>query len=218
MVATLLSLGAVTGVTLGFSALHDVLHAYETHIIVFSGLMLCLSFAALKLSEHMDCSAHAGCDHEPCAPKKRSHHILFWAAFVMFWFNLAFYLVDHDVPLVPSHVAARIQIFHDIHTPHDADAHPTAATGAARDVGPDHGHTHSPRAAAATPANSLTPEAPTAAPVASGFVSAPAPAGSATAADGPASSGMAPSDMAPSGPPAPAATPSSMPRSEGQGQ
>lgn len=98
MAATLLSLGAVTGGALGLGALHAYLHAYENVIIVFSGLMLCLSFAALKLSERMDCSAQGDCCHEPCAPKKHGHRILFWVAFALFWVNFAVYLFGHNAP------------------------------------------------------------------------------------------------------------------------
>ncbi len=127
MVATLLSLGTVAGSTLGFGALHDQMHAYETTIIVFSGVMLALSFVSLLVSKRLNCHTDGHCHHEPCAPKKQTSHTLFLVALVLFLVNLGVYLFAHDK--AADAVA---------HAPHSPAHHSHAISGA-----PAHqGHAH----------------------------------------------------------------------------
>jgi len=98
LLASILSIGAVTGSAFGVASLHDKMHAYELHILIFSGAMLVFSGVSLLIARRIDCVKDGGCSHQPCAPKKNLSFKIFLVACFIFILNLAFYAshMDHD--------------------------------------------------------------------------------------------------------------------------
>lgn len=96
LLASIISLGASAGGTIGVSALHEVLHAWELEIIIFSGAMLCLSAASLIIAHKIDCRTEGHCHHEPCKPKKNLSLNLFLLATVIFAINVSVYVMHAE--------------------------------------------------------------------------------------------------------------------------
>jgi hypothetical protein len=97
LVASIVSLGASAGGTIGVSALHDALHVWELEIIIFSGAMLALSAVSIYIARQIDCHTEGHCHHEPCKPKKNLSLNLFLLATVIFAINVSVYVL-HEEP------------------------------------------------------------------------------------------------------------------------
>ena len=87
-------LGLMATMPAGLVFLHEALHAYETLIIVTSGIIILMGWALHYIAYRIDCR-NTGCVHEPCAPKKkRSGKVLMFAS-GLFVFNITAYLLLH---------------------------------------------------------------------------------------------------------------------------
>lgn len=92
LIASIASLGAVTGASVGLNAFHEAVHSYELALIIFSGSMLLLSGVSLWASTRVDCRSEGHCTHKPCAPKVRLSFKLYLLAGVLFSLNLMYYI------------------------------------------------------------------------------------------------------------------------------
>ena len=75
--------------------LHEVLHAYEVPMILFSGVTLALGWGLHAYSRRLDCATDVCCSHEPCAPKKNNTFKIMIVASILFAFNIVVYFVFH---------------------------------------------------------------------------------------------------------------------------
>lgn len=80
-------LGLMSGVVPAMDHLHEILHGYESALIVFSGVMLALGWGAQWVSTRFDCH-DTGCNHPPCDSKKIRNARLLGVATALFVFNL----------------------------------------------------------------------------------------------------------------------------------
>lgn len=135
-VFSVLSLMAGLGVVATMPAfmveMHDFLHDWELPMIVGSGIVLALGWAAMVYSNRLDCrTAEASCcAHEPCAPKKNKAHLVLVIASVLFVFNVFVYFAFHRSTWLVDQLGlnpAPIHADHG-HSGHDHDDH--------------HGHAH----------------------------------------------------------------------------
>lgn len=92
---------SLIGIIAGFGVIpswiistHDAMHHYELAIIVFSGVMLTLGWAAYWYSQRIDCH-DTGCHHPPCDKKKDWNKLVLQIAVVLFVFNLLIYAGVH---------------------------------------------------------------------------------------------------------------------------
>lgn len=96
-------LGIMASMPAGLAALHDVLHAYEMPLIVFSGVMVSFGWVLHEISRRLDCRS-TGCGHPPCAPKKKRSTKLLMFATALFLINAAAYIgFDHAAPAADMH-------------------------------------------------------------------------------------------------------------------
>lgn len=96
-------LGLMASMPSGLNALHDILHNYEAHLMMFSGSMIMFGWGLHEISRRIDCRS-TGCGHPPCAPKKvRSTKLLMFAT-VLFVVNIAVYVgFDHSAVPIDLH-------------------------------------------------------------------------------------------------------------------
>jgi hypothetical protein len=96
-------LGIMASMPSGLVVLHEILHSYEAHLVVFSGVMIVFGWVLHEISRRIDCH-DTGCGHPPCAPKKkRSTKLLMFATF-LFVINLGVYMgFDHTAPVTTGH-------------------------------------------------------------------------------------------------------------------
>ena len=92
LLASSVSMGAVLGGAFGVASLHEHLHHYEVHMLIFSASMLALSAISLLIARRMNCIEESGCSHKPCAPKKSLSFKIFLIACILFAVNLTVYL------------------------------------------------------------------------------------------------------------------------------
>lgn len=78
--------------------LHEMIHRWEIPLIVLSGVLLALGWAALKYSEQVDCHS-TGCAHGACAPKRSKAGTVMKIASALFVFNVVIYLFVHRTDL-----------------------------------------------------------------------------------------------------------------------
>lgn len=96
LISFLSGAGLMATLPFGLATLHDTIHAYETHLIVFSGVMVAFGWGLHEISRCIDCH-DTGCGHPPCAPKKKRSTKLLVLATLLFVMNLAIhYSVDHS--------------------------------------------------------------------------------------------------------------------------
>ncbi len=79
--------------------LHDMIHRWEIPLILMSGVLLALGWAALKYSEKVDCHS-TGCAHGTCEPKRSKASLIMMIASGLFVFNVVVYLFVHRTDLV----------------------------------------------------------------------------------------------------------------------
>lgn len=107
----LAGLGVVVALPTSMVHMHELIHAWEVPMIVASGVILALGWAAALYSRKMDCHS-SGCVHGACAPRKSKAHVVLEIASVLFFFNVLIYVTVHrsnwfDVPAV-SHEAEHV--------------------------------------------------------------------------------------------------------------
>ncbi|OFW87474.1 MAG: hypothetical protein A3J37_04925 [Alphaproteobacteria bacterium RIFCSPHIGHO2_12_FULL_45_9] len=74
--------------------IHNVMHAYEIPVIVFSGAMVVLGWVAHFLSRNVDCH-DTGCGHPPCVPQKSKNSRVLIIASLLFAANIVIYFGVH---------------------------------------------------------------------------------------------------------------------------
>ncbi len=94
LVGLLAGLGIVVALPVGFLELHDFLHVWELPMIVGSGLVLALGWAAVRHGDKVDCHS-TGCAHGACIPRKKRAHLVLKIATVLFIFNVLVYAGVH---------------------------------------------------------------------------------------------------------------------------
>ena len=102
------NLGLIT-TTPGFLLdIHEHIHEYEVPIIIVSGVMLALGWAAHVYSRKVDCHDD-GCCHPPCAPQKSMNAKILIVASVLFVMNISIYFFVHrnilDLPVFATPTA-----------------------------------------------------------------------------------------------------------------
>ena len=106
-------LGLISSVPSSLTGLHDVVHAYEIPMIITSGIILAFGWLIYAYSRKIDCH-DTGCEHEPCAPKKKKAHIILKLATLLFIINVSVYTTFH----APNDPAA---LEEDVHSHHGHD-------------------------------------------------------------------------------------------------
>ena len=96
-------------------AIHEKIHYYEVPIIVFSGLILILGWAALYMSRKVDCH-DTGCGHPPCDGGKRENGKIMIVATILFSLNLFIYAFVHKNIL-------HLDIFNTVHVSQHEENH-----------------------------------------------------------------------------------------------
>ncbi len=96
-------LGVMASMPTGLATLHNVIHVYEVHLILFSGVMIVFGWALHEISRRIDCH-DTGCGHLPCAPKKKRSAKLLMIATALFAINLAIYCAfDYNAVIYAKH-------------------------------------------------------------------------------------------------------------------
>jgi len=96
-------LGVMASMPTGLATLHNVIHVYEVHLILFSGVMIVFGWALHEISRRIDCH-DTGCGHPPCAPKKKRSAKLLMIATALFAINLViYYAFDHNAVIYAEH-------------------------------------------------------------------------------------------------------------------
>jgi len=98
-ISLLSGLGIIASMPAGLTTLHDILHIYELHLVVFSGVMIAFGWVLHDISRRIDCH-DTGCGHPPCGPKKKRSTKLLIFASGLFLMNIVVYFgFDHAVPV-----------------------------------------------------------------------------------------------------------------------
>ena len=77
-----------------FNAWHEMMHAHEMQILMFSGVMLGIAALVDMVSIQIDCHS-TGCTHGCCEPVKDRATLILLVASVLFAFNTATYYFGH---------------------------------------------------------------------------------------------------------------------------
>ncbi len=122
VISLLAGLGMVAAMPAFMVGMHDFLHEWELPMIVVSGLVLAIGWAAVLYSDKISCESEC-CAQSGCAPKKNKAHLVLKIATVLFIFNVLIYLVFHRSTWVVDHFASG----HETHIEGQHEGH-------------DHGH------------------------------------------------------------------------------
>lgn len=119
VLALLSSLGAVTQVPVFMLDLHEILHAYEVPVIVFSGVMLVLGWVMYGVSRQIECQKQHCEPHETvCASRKNNTGLILTVASVLFVVNVTVYFTLHRGSQELLHDQAVTAHAHDSHHGH----------------------------------------------------------------------------------------------------
>lgn len=98
IVFSLFSLLSTAGLTaampMGLESLHHAMHDYERPLISVSFAILMVGWVLHYIAYRIDCRS-TGCEHEPCAPKKRRSGKVLLIATTLFTLNLIAYMALH---------------------------------------------------------------------------------------------------------------------------
>jgi len=94
VLGALSNIGLMGSAPLFIEELHDLIHAYEVPIIVFSGVMVGLGWIVHKATGDYDCH-NTGCTHPPCSQKKKNNSRILTIATLLFIVNLGIYFGVH---------------------------------------------------------------------------------------------------------------------------
>jgi hypothetical protein len=75
--------------------LHHAMHDWELPVIVFSGAIVAIGWAAYFYSKNNDCHAY-GCDHSSCQPRKKRAGWVLLLASALFLVNVTIYIGFHS--------------------------------------------------------------------------------------------------------------------------
>ena len=96
LISLLSSVGVISQVPVLLLDFHEVLHAYEIPIILFSGAMLGLGWALYTISRRVECQKDHCEPHETvCAPQKNNSYTVLLIATAIFTINIVVYSVVH---------------------------------------------------------------------------------------------------------------------------
>ncbi len=95
IMSLLSGMGLIAVMPSWMSSFHDMMHAWELPVIMFSGVLLLLGWVLYAVSRRIDCLKDAGCHHEPCAPKKKSAANILLLATALFIINTSIYMTLH---------------------------------------------------------------------------------------------------------------------------
>jgi hypothetical protein len=93
LVSLLTGLGMLSSMP-AFESIHEIMHDYETHILVFAAVVLFIGWAVQYYSWRIDCH-DTGCAHGPCKPKKRKAGKLLLLATALFVINVFVLMLAH---------------------------------------------------------------------------------------------------------------------------
>jgi len=92
-VLSLLSgLGFVGTMPESMESVHEIVHEWETVMLIGSGIILALGWALYLYSRKIDCSKTDACSHKPCSPKKKYSRYILIVASVLFAVNISIFL------------------------------------------------------------------------------------------------------------------------------
>lgn len=111
VVSLLAGIGVVAVMPTFMVSLHNTLHAWELPMIIVSGSILALGWAAIRYSDKIDCHS-TGCAHGACVPKKNKAHLVLKIATILFAFNLFVYGAIHKSTWFTTHIAASVARSH----------------------------------------------------------------------------------------------------------
>lgn len=94
LMGLLASFGLVVAMPGYVVELHDLMHAWEVPMILFSGIILVLGWIVVHYSEKMDCH-DTGCGHGACGKSKKRAHLVLKVATVVFVANVLIYTFIH---------------------------------------------------------------------------------------------------------------------------
>ena len=98
-VVALLSLlsgaGLMSALPGALSHSHEIFHAWETSIFIFSAIVLAIGWGLDIAARKVDCH-DTGCGHPPCEPVKQRAHFTLKIATVLFLANLFILLFAHS--------------------------------------------------------------------------------------------------------------------------
>lgn len=86
--------GLIASLPPAWQSFHDVMHEYEIPLIVFSGIVIAVAWAADWYAKRIDCH-DTGCCHPPCTPAKKRAHIVLKLATILFVCNIIVFFVLH---------------------------------------------------------------------------------------------------------------------------
>ncbi len=107
----------ITTMPAGLESLHEMIHDYETPIIIASAIVITLSWALYMISKRIDCHDH-GCHHEPCGAKKDRTKQLLQIATLLFIVNVVIYVGVHRNNLLANYFSAE-----HVHVEEHSEAH-----------------------------------------------------------------------------------------------
>lgn len=120
LMGLLAGLGVVAALPPSMIAFHDFMHDWEVPMIVASGIILALGWAAVVYSDKVDCHS-SGCAHGACAPRKTRAHKILIVASVLFFVNVVIYFGVHRSDWFTEGVGA--QMTHSDHSGHEIGHH-----------------------------------------------------------------------------------------------
>lgn len=84
--------GTIPGFMVTF---HEFMHAWEVPMIVLSGVILAIGWAAVWYGDKIDCCHSTGCSHGTCKPRRNRAHLVLKIATLLFVFNVLIYSFIH---------------------------------------------------------------------------------------------------------------------------
>ncbi|MFA5592004.1 MAG: hypothetical protein WC989_01655 [Micavibrio sp.] len=105
LIGLLAGLGMIATLPPSMVALHAFMHEWEVPMIIGSGIVLTLGWAALWYGGRIDCHS-TGCDHGTCVPRQKRAHLAMKIASVLFVVNVLVYSLIHrtDDAAIPQPV------------------------------------------------------------------------------------------------------------------
>lgn len=94
LLSLLSGLGLIVTMPTGLVHIHELLHHYELHMILFSAIVLIFGWWFYFYSKKHDCH-QTGCDHRSCIPQKKRARKILIAASILFAINVSVYFGIH---------------------------------------------------------------------------------------------------------------------------
>jgi len=94
ILSLLSSFGIMISMPSNLHHLHHMMHGYELLLIVFAGSITAIGWSLHYISWKMDCPS-SGCQHEPCASKKKRFSKILLFSTILFSINLIVFTFLH---------------------------------------------------------------------------------------------------------------------------